>query len=272
MDAAGGITEYIDVAQVTLYAFWIFFFGLIFYLRREDRREGYPLEHNPGEPENPGVIWIPPPKVFRLADGSERLAPRAGETDAGRSLNARPIELWHGAPLAPVGDPMKAEVGPGAYALRDDVPDMTFHNTPKIVPGRVASEFSVVDDDPDPRGMQIIAADGRVAGVCADIWIDRGEAIIRYLEAETKGGRRVLIPMTLARVGALFGGALDLVIGDAFGIDGKIKVQTLTASQFEDIPALANPDQVTRLEEDRICAYFAGGQMYATPDRSEPIV
>ncbi len=33
----GAITSYIDVAQVVLYAFWIFFAGLIFYLRREDR-------------------------------------------------------------------------------------------------------------------------------------------------------------------------------------------------------------------------------------------
>ena len=35
---------YLDVAQVTLYVFWIFFACLIFYLRREDRREGYPLD------------------------------------------------------------------------------------------------------------------------------------------------------------------------------------------------------------------------------------
>ena len=40
----GAVTGYIDVAQLVLYAFWIFFVGLIFYLRREDKREGYPLE------------------------------------------------------------------------------------------------------------------------------------------------------------------------------------------------------------------------------------
>ena len=40
----GAITDYIDVAQVVLYVFWIFFAGLIVYLRREDKREGYPLE------------------------------------------------------------------------------------------------------------------------------------------------------------------------------------------------------------------------------------
>ena len=40
----GAITQYIDVAQILLYAFWIFFAGLLIYLRREDKREGYPLE------------------------------------------------------------------------------------------------------------------------------------------------------------------------------------------------------------------------------------
>ena len=33
-----------DVAELLLILFFVFFAGLIFYLRREDRREGYPLE------------------------------------------------------------------------------------------------------------------------------------------------------------------------------------------------------------------------------------
>ena len=42
MNAA--ITQYIDVAQIVLYLFWAFLAALIFYVRREDKREGYPLE------------------------------------------------------------------------------------------------------------------------------------------------------------------------------------------------------------------------------------
>lgn len=38
------VTQYVDFAQIALYVFWIFFAGLIYYLRREDKREGYPLE------------------------------------------------------------------------------------------------------------------------------------------------------------------------------------------------------------------------------------
>ena len=36
----------IDAAQVVLYAFWIFFACLIWYLQAESRREGYPLEND----------------------------------------------------------------------------------------------------------------------------------------------------------------------------------------------------------------------------------
>ena len=34
----------LDVTQLVFYAFVLFFIALVFYLRREDRREGYPLE------------------------------------------------------------------------------------------------------------------------------------------------------------------------------------------------------------------------------------
>ena len=74
----GAITGYIDVAQLTLYAFWIFFFGLIYYLRQEDKREGYPLEGNrPGRVVVQGFPPVPLPKTFRMADGSTVIAPRA---------------------------------------------------------------------------------------------------------------------------------------------------------------------------------------------------
>jgi photosynthetic reaction center H subunit len=52
------MTRYIDGAQIALYAFWIFFAGLIIYLRREDKREGYPLE----SPQGPREGWPPMPE------------------------------------------------------------------------------------------------------------------------------------------------------------------------------------------------------------------
>ena len=48
----------IDVAQIAIWLFWIFFFGLVYYLRREDHREGYPMEDAGGTKEG----WPAAPK------------------------------------------------------------------------------------------------------------------------------------------------------------------------------------------------------------------
>ncbi len=73
----GAITAYIDIAQIALYAFWIFFAGLIIYLRMEDKREGYPLESDrSGRIKVQGFPAMPKPKTFRLADGTSVQAPR----------------------------------------------------------------------------------------------------------------------------------------------------------------------------------------------------
>ena len=39
----------VDLAQISLYAFWLFFAGLVIYLQRENMREGYPLENEEGD-------------------------------------------------------------------------------------------------------------------------------------------------------------------------------------------------------------------------------
>ena len=41
----------IDVAQLAIWLFWLFFLGLVLYLRREDKREGYARDA-----ENPGGV------------------------------------------------------------------------------------------------------------------------------------------------------------------------------------------------------------------------
>src|ERR1700760_419200 len=102
----GAITGYIDVAQIVLYTFWIFFAGLIYYLRREDKREGYPLEHERpgGRIVVQGFPAMPPAKTFTLADGSVVKAPRV-EHDP-RPFLATPLAPFVGAPYQPLGDPM----------------------------------------------------------------------------------------------------------------------------------------------------------------------
>jgi photosynthetic reaction center H subunit len=253
----GAITEYIDVAQLALYAFWIFFAGLIYYLRSEDKREGYPLEsESPGRNTIQGFPAIPGAKTFVLAHGGTATAPN-GKKDL-RELRATPTAPWSGAPLEPTGNPMLDGVGPAAYAERADTPDLTLEGQPKIVPLRVAGDFYVEPRDPDPRGMQVIGADGEVAGTVRDAWVDRSEFLFRFLEVEVAGsGRNVLLPINFTR------------------IDGRrreVKVQSILAKQFADVPAHRNPEQVTLLEEDRIAAYYASGHLYATPSRLGPLL
>ncbi len=254
----GAITGYIDVAQLTLYAFWIFFAGLIFYLRREDKREGYPLES-----ERSGLITVqgfpnlPTPKTFHLSNGHVVYAPRL---EAPGIVNAAPIAGWQGAPLEPIGNPMVVGVGPASYVERADVPDMMFEGEPKIVPLRVATDYWLAEEDPDPRGMAVIGADRMVAGTCKDAWIDRSEMLVRYLEVTvTVGGlpRDVLVPMTLVRIDST---------------SNAVTVASVMADQFAEAPILANPDQITLREEDRVSAYFAGGHMYASPARMGPLL
>lgn len=58
--------KYFDGTQIVLYAFWLFFVGLIIYLRREDKREGYPLE----SPQGPRSGWPLPPEPKTYVHGN----------------------------------------------------------------------------------------------------------------------------------------------------------------------------------------------------------
>ena len=196
------LTETIDVAQVVLYAFWFFFFGLIFWLRREDRREGYPLEsdkpYRVGARPGGGVL-IPAPKTFLHADGAVTQAPDFERDE--REINGERVAGALGAPLIPNGDPMLSGVGPASHAERHDVVEKTREGLDLIVPMRVAAGYSI-DAGPDPRGWNVVAADGKVAGVVKDLWVDRADCMVRYLEVEGAEGGRHLLPITMALVRA----------------------------------------------------------------------
>ena len=253
-------TSYIDLAQVVLYIFIGFFLCLVYYLHRENKREGYPLENDrSGAITVQGFPPVPEPKSYLLADGSTVQAPRAEPRDM-RPVNASPSANFPGAPLVPNGDPMLAGVGPGAYAERRDVPDTTLDGAPKIVPLRAAPAFYVDPQDPNPVGMTVVGADGQAGGVVRDVWVDQSEYLIRYFEVETgsKGKKRnVLLPATLARV-----------VGDS----QQVRVKSILGHQFASVPAQKKPDVVTRLEEEKIFGYYGAGTLYATPQRAEPLL
>jgi photosynthetic reaction center H subunit len=252
----GAITEYIDVAQLTLYVFWLFFFGLVGYLHRENKREGYPLvdSHNPSY-RGGDLFGMPKPKTMLLPHGQGTRtmpAPEAPEYE----LKAEQTNPAPGFPLEPTGNPMLDGVGPAAWATRPEKPDLA-HDTggPRIVPMRVATEWSVEGRDPDPRGRPIFGVDGEQGGTVTDLWVDLSEPCVRYLEVDA-GDRRVMIPMTFARVKS----------------NGDVIAKSVCGKHFADAPSTANPDFVTLQEEDKIGAYYGGGYLYALPERMEPII
>ena len=249
----GAITGYVDLAQILLYAFWLFFAGLIYYLVREGHREGYPMESDSmGTAKIKG--WpIPEPKTFKLADGSSVTVPELHREEpkiAAVSTGASP-----GSPIEPVGDAMLSGAGPGAWTLRADKPDMDLHGHPKIVPLRAAKGYAVSEHDRDPRGLPVKGADGQLAGTVRELWVDQMEMMFRFLEVQTTGGKTVLLPVPFARIRR-----------------DEVEVNSIYAHQFANVPTTQHPDQITMLEEEKVCAYFGAGTLYADAKRSEPII
>ncbi len=256
----GAITAEIDFTQVLLYAFWLFFAYLIFYLQKESRREGYPLEADEtGKLEDPGFVYMPQPKTFRLPHGHGEVQKPDGKRET-RELKLRPLQVWGGAPKEPTGDnPLLDGVGPGAYAERADHPDVTFEGKVKIVPIRIAEGFGLSANDPDPIGMDVVGCDNKVGGKITDAWVDKSEHLLRYYEVAPTGakdGDRVLLPVPFAVVR---------------GRRRQIYVHAITGAQFADVPRTKQPEQVTLLEEEKICGYYGAGLLYATPQRTEPL-
>ncbi len=266
----------IDIALVSLYVFWLFFAGLLIYLQRESRREGYPLVSEVDGKPLEHEYWLPDPKEFRLADGTVVTVPDPEKDRHQDSLSMEPAMPGTGVPFRPVGDPMLAGVGPGAYTPRARRPDLTFEGAPRIVPMRSAPDFSIEANDPDPRGMPVIAADWEEAGKVVDVWVDRADMLARYFEVELPASagayatppaegedaaplraHRVLLPVNFTQVD---------------GRLGKISVIAILSSQFANVPVTASPDLVTMDEEERICAYYGGGYLYATPQRQETLL
>ncbi|WP_333841195.1 photosynthetic reaction center subunit H [Limnohabitans sp.] len=253
MQTVGNITGYVDLAQILLYVFWIFFAGLIWYLVAEGHREGYPLETSSGGRAVGKGFPIPSPKTYLLEDGRSITVPDLTRKEP--AYNAVATSPGSGSPIEPRGNAMTAAVGPGAYTMREDVPEMTTHGVPLIQPLRIASEYSVAEQDVDPRGLPVMAGDGKQGGIVKDIWIDSAEMMFRYLEVEIDGGRTVLLPITFSLIRR-----------------NQVEVHAVYARHFAAVPALRNPDQVTKLEEEKISAYYGGGTLYADAKRGEPLL
>lgn len=246
----------VDLASISLWLFWIFFALLIFYIQRENMREGYPLEQDDGtEAPNQGLFPVPSDKTFRLPHGRGEVTVPSGQTPERADIPMRKSAVSEGFPFEPTGDPMLDGVGPASWAPRRDAPELDGHGHPKIVPMSKNDAFRHVAGR-DPRGLPVVAGDGEVVGAVTDMWIDEPEQLVRYLEVRLDpkwGTGSRLIPMTMARIWG-----------------SSVKVRSIYGKHFATVPAIASPTQVTMLEEDKIMGYYGGGVLYADQKRQDP--
>lgn len=245
----------LDVAELVFYLFFGFFLCLVWYLNRESRREGYPLEHDiTGQVgADVGRLDYSEPKRFKLPFNRGIYIPEDVPRDPMPS-NVLPRRN-SGEPLVVVGDLLSSGVGPAGYAQRADRPDVDMHNRPRIVPNRIETHITVEKSDVDPRGLPVVGLDDVIAGTVRDIWVDRAEHCIRYLEVALTDGTTVIVPMAVSEISRR-----------------AVKVDAVTGAQFAGAPKLRSPDQITLLEEEKVQAYFGAGYLWATPQRSEPIL
>jgi photosynthetic reaction center H subunit len=246
----------VDWALLALWAFFLFFAALVFYLHRESYREGYPLEDEiSGKYDGRSPLLGIGKKTFKLPFGrGEVTVPNPGNREP-IDIAARRMDRSPGSPYVPTGNPLVDGVGPASYANRANVPDLDVEGHPRIVPIG-ASGLWIEGRDPDPRGMSVVGVDGALAGTVTDIWVDKADRLIRYLSVDT-GARTVLAPMFMATINRKA---------------NTVTVDAVRADQFADAPAIAKADTITLYEEERVAAYFGGGYLYATKARQEPML
>ncbi len=80
-----------DVAELAFLLFFGFFIALVFYLNRESRREGYPLEDEQTGKIHPGSLFDGDKKAFQLPHEPRHLCSR--ERGARRYQRPRRTEL-----------------------------------------------------------------------------------------------------------------------------------------------------------------------------------
>ena len=241
----GAIIGDVDVAQLLVVAFFIFFTGLVLHLRAEDKREGYPLVDPAGGSDGEGFPPLPAPKAFLLQQGGVAFAPHL---EAERPLAAEHAFPFPGSSLQPTGDPLEDGVGPAAWASTRRAEPLWFSpGVTQMAPLRDSGGWALAPGDVDPRGLPVIDGWGARAGVVRDLWIDRGVKILRYLEVELDGGERTLLPIHHT---------------DIRRTQARVALRAFRAIRLDAAPRLASPDVVTAREEDRINAFYAGAAFY----------
>ena len=245
-----------DLASLSIWLFWIFFALLIYYLQTENMREGYPLEDDDGnDAPNQGPFPLPKEKTFKLPHGRGDVTVPGPDKQRRENLALRRTSPANGYPMEPTGDPMADGVGPASWANRSDHPELDGKGHPKIQPMAGIPSFHV-SAGRDPRGLPVQAGDDEIVGKITDMWVDEPEQLVRYLEIELDaafGTGKRLVPIQLVKIKS-----------------DRVKIRSIYGRHFDGVPKHKSDSQVTLLEEDKICAYYAGGKLYADESRLEP--
>jgi photosynthetic reaction center H subunit len=249
--------QHYDLALISLYLFWAFFAGLVLYLHRESKREGYPLitDRLNDRVQVVGFPGLPAPKTYTLADGSTVTTPNLKREQ--REIKLQPTAGFFGASHQPTGDPLADGVGPASYAERADVPDVAMDGQPRMRLISALPDFHLDERDPNPIGMEVYGADRSFMGTVRDLWVDRAESVLRYFEVERPGGSRVVVPYNFTTVDARL---------------RRINVEGMTEAYVGGVPAPRTPGILTRLEEDKITAYYGGSLFYRPNGKMGPLL
>jgi photosynthetic reaction center H subunit len=245
----------VDLASIAIWTFWLFFAGLVYYLQTENMREGYPLETDDGKRSpNQGPFPVPKDKTFHLPFGQGELTVPSGQRGDRADLALRRSGNANGSPFIPTGDPMVDGVGPASWAPRRDEPELDGHGHPKIRPLSTLDDFAI-SAGRDPRGLPVQAGDGEVVGRVSDLWVDVPEQMVRFLTIDLNPegtGRTCLAPIHMTKIHS-----------------NRVAVRSLYGPQFDGVPQVRGGDRITKLEEEKIMAWYAGGTLYADPARLE---
>ena len=191
------------------------------YLRREDHREGYPMEEDSGEVGR-ASLFRPRDKSFILAHGLGLVYKPGKREYEVPNPAARRVSPYAGAPIEPTGNPLVDGVGPASWVQPPRCPRHDVGGQrPRSCRWSTATASRSRGRTARPIGMPVFGCDDRMAGVCTNVWVDQSERLIRYFEVRTMGdaGARasVTVPMAMAQVNQR---------------RGTIKVDAVRADQF----------------------------------------
>ncbi|MBD0320986.1 MAG: DUF2382 domain-containing protein, partial [Gemmatimonadetes bacterium] len=119
----------------------------------------------------------------------------------------------------------------------------------RVVPLGQLDDFKVAEGDPDVRGWEVVASDGRKIGEVDELLIDTNAMKVRYLDVEVENGlmaepdRHVLVPIGYARL-------------DRSG--DRVMVDNIASSDLRTMPAY-DQSPVTRDYETTLRDRFMGG-------------